>query len=284
MFYQSFSTDDCTKYQVKAHSLMWRFWFAWLAILCCGCASTAPRTQALHQRASNLAWDVNSDHFNYYTPRSLGVLAVGVGFGAALANTPADDAFANLYQKHFRSQGTNDVSGVLKPIGDGGYIIPAFFAASFMGEFAEQGPLDVTGDWGERCWRSTLVGAPSLLFLQVATGASRPNEASWGSTWQPFNDANGVSGHAFMGAMPFLNAAKMTDDPWLKAGCYVASTAVGWSRINDNAHYTSQVVMGWWIANLAASAVDGTFNENSNWSIQPIPMGDGAGALVTLQY
>lgn len=252
-----------------------------LAIWCCGCGSTA---QSVKNRGSELAWDVNSDHFNYYTPQSLGALAVGVGFGAALANTPADDSMANLYQDHFRNSTTDEVSSVLKPIGNGSYAIPAFFAASFLGEFADSGPLDCFGDLGERCWRSTLVGGPSLLILQSATGASRPQEEPWGSTWRPFNDANGVSGHAFIGAMPFINAAKMADDPWLKAGCYLASTGVGWSRINDDAHYTSQVIMGWWIAYLASSAVDGTFSENQNWSIQPIPMGDGAGALVTLRY
>lgn len=253
-----------------------------VAVACLGCA--APTRQKIVARSTNVMWDVNSDHFNYYTPRSLGALAVGTGFAAALANTPADRHMHEFYQDSIRNSASDQVSSVVKPLGDGRYVIPAYLAASMLGEFTECGPLDVTGEWGERCWRTTLVGAPSLLFLQAATGAGRPNEYPVGSTWQPFQDNNGVSGHTFMGAIPFLSAAKMTDNPWLKAGCYAGSTAVGWSRINDDAHYTSQVVLGWWIAFLASNAVDGTCLEKQGWSVQPMQVNDGAGALITLQY
>jgi membrane-associated phospholipid phosphatase len=71
--------------------------------------------------------------------------------------------------------------------------------------------------------------------------------------WQ---DNNGVSGHAFISSLPFITAAKMCDDNWAKAVCYAGSSLGPLSRINDNAHYPSQVVLGWWLAFLAASAVD----------------------------
>ena len=44
----------------------------------------------------------------------------------------------------------------------------------------------------------------------MATGASRPADGQ-GSHWHMFNDNNGVSGHAFIGAIPFLAAAEMVE-------------------------------------------------------------------------
>lgn len=44
----------------------------------------------------------------------------------------------------------------------------------------------------------------------------------------------------------------------VRGGFYVGSGMAGLSRINDNHHYTSQVVLGWWIAYLAARSVNRT--------------------------
>jgi hypothetical protein len=97
-----------------------------------------------------------------------------------------------------------------------------------------------------------------MLALQWVVGGSRPGEAHSGSHWEPFNDNNGVSGHAFMGAIPFLNAAHMTDNPWIRVACYAGSGMAGLSRVNDDSHYTSQAFLGWGMAYLAARAVDNT--------------------------
>jgi membrane-associated phospholipid phosphatase len=100
-----------------------------------------------------------------------------------------------------------------------------------------------------------VVGAPPLYALQWATGASRPDESSAGSRWKPFQDANGVSGHAFVGAIPFLAAADMVESPLLKGTLYVCSTFVGFSRMTTDSHYPSQVFLGWYLAWASARAV-----------------------------
>ena len=43
-----------------------------------------------------------------------------------------------------------------------------------------------------------------MLLMQRVTGASRAGESDSGSHWRPFHDSNGVSGHAFMGAVLLL--------------------------------------------------------------------------------
>ena len=87
------------------------------------------------------------------------------------------------------------------------------------------------------------------------------------SHWHPFRRANAVSGHAYIGAIPFITAAQMTDKPVVKGLFYVLSTVCAWSRINDDAHYLSQAVLGWYLAYLSVRAVTKTESR------RPLPRG-----------
>lgn len=121
-----------------------------------------------------------------------------------------------------------------------------------------------------------------MLFLQNAIGASRPKEDD--SNWRPFNDNNGVSGHSFMGAVPFITAAKMADNTYLKYFFYLGSMLTGWSRINDNSHYFSQAALGWWMAYLAADCGEKGDAEKKKVVIAPAPVADGVRFTVTLLF
>ena len=119
-----------------------------------------------------------------------------------------------------------------------------------------------------------------MLFMQACLGASRPDEQTYESRWQPFADNNAVSGHAFVGAMPFLTAGRMLeqhDRPYM-AGClYFCSTLPAWSRVNDDAHYFSQACLGWWMAYLACRAVNDTEQEYRHLTFTPLAMNDTVG-------
>jgi membrane-associated phospholipid phosphatase len=142
----------------------------------------------------------------------------------------------------------------------------------------------VTGKWGERAIRGFIVGAPPVTILQQLTGGSRPTETNEGSEWQPLQDNNGVSGHAFMGSLPFITAAKMTDDRALKFLFYAGSALTPLSRVNDKAHYPSQVALGWWMAYLAASAIHATDEPDARWRFFPYSTGEGSGLLAEYRY
>jgi hypothetical protein len=139
------------------------------------------------------------------------------------------------------------------------------------------------GQWGGRTTRGYLVGFPMLLTSQYLVGASRPYDGDGGSGWAPFADDNGVSGHAFMGAMPFLTAANMCESPWAKAFCYAGSIITPLSRIEHDAHFTSQVILGWWLAYMASNAVDSTITSFGGWSLEPMPVRDGIGMMFAWQ-
>ncbi len=87
-----------------------------------------------------------------------------------------------------------------------------------------------------------------------------------------------------MGAVPFITAAKMTDNPTIKAFLYLSSTLCGLSRINDNAHYFSQSALGWWLAYLAAISVGETKTEKRKIVFAPVFISDGAGVAARVRF
>ena len=205
-------------------------------------------------RARPIGETVVSDLANFYTLQNMALFGAGLGGAALLANTPADRAIRDWYQQNVRCPTTDTVSSIVKNFGDGWYVIPVCFAGVFAGELAVGGlAARLAGAWAGGCIRVALAGAPFPLLFQPLLGASRPTGGS--SHWQPFKEDHGVSGHAFMGAIPFLTAAMMASNLPLRIFFYAASTLPGISRINDDAHYFSQAVLGWWIAFLAARSV-----------------------------
>ena len=231
---------------------------------------------------------IRSDHGDFYSPRSLTGMAAGFGLGAIMANTPIDGNLQRHFQSGIRHATSDEWYEALhtpKKLGNGVYTLPIFAAAWAVGEHWDDAPeAGMVGEWGHRSLRTFLVGAPPVLILQQLTGGSRPGESNTNSKWKPFQDNNGVSGHSFMGAVPFLTAAKMTEKPWLKFAFYAGSTLVPLSRINDNGHYPSQAFLGWWMAYLAASAIDHTETSQQNFHIYPKVTSDELGLLIERTY
>ena len=206
-----------------------------------------------------------SDHRNFYnldTALNYGVALVG---GAILANTAMDRHFIEWYQNDVRSSGTDNFATFWKFFGEGGVWIPIFTTVAVSYRLYEQSDWNkrsercLFGEYAARTTRGYLVGAPSLLVFQSLLGSERPAHGNEkGSYWRPFHKSHAVSGHSFIGAMPFITAAQMVEKPWLKGVFYACSVLPAWSRVNDNAHYLSQAVLGWYLAYLSARAVSQT--------------------------
>jgi membrane-associated phospholipid phosphatase len=227
-----------------------------------------PRLNAMWQEAKR---NVRQDYINYYSWDNLRDLAIGFAVAAPLANTSVDGGFRDWYQDDVRSSGTDNLASFFKTFGEGQIFIPSFAVLAVTGQyFADRPLLAGVGDYSGRVTRAYLVGAPPMLLMQFVTGAGRPGEHESGSHWQPFRDSNGVSGHAFMGSVPFITAARMTENPLAKATLYGLSTFTGWSRINDDDHYLSQVILGWWMGYLACRAVDDAQQLNKHLTLTPI--------------
>lgn len=226
---------------------------------------------------------VYKDYRNFYSRENLGRLGIGIGIAGVVSNTPIDEEIQEWYHESLRSKSTNNFSEIVKPFGGKTLTVPVYLVSALLGEITDNTRLGSTiGEWGSQSLRTILVGVPPLLFLQRVLGASRPGESD--SHWQPFKDDNAVSGHSFMGAVPFITAAKMTDNLYLKYSLYLGSTLCGVSRINDDAHYFSQAALGWWLAYLATAGVEQTKTEKEQAVSTPALINNGIGMTVMFHF
>ncbi len=109
----------------------------------------------------------------------------------------------------------------------------------------------VTGDSrltraGRRVATSVALTGAMVYTGKYMAGRPRPDEP--GHDGDDFFLLSGreamPSGHT---AISFALATSLADEirrPWATVGLYTAATAVGWSRINDNRHWASDVAMG----------------------------------------
>lgn len=226
------------------------------------CGSTCPDTFFAR---------VAEDHRNFYSKHNLEFLSLTFLLGAPVANTSADREILHAFDDTFNSGSGNagDFVHQFKDIGDHMVMVPIYGATIGAGMLLQETAVgDYVGEWGERSLRATVVGVPPLILTQLMTGAGRPDEG--GSEWSFWNDTNGVSGHSFIGAIPFMTAAQQTDDPWKKTLFYAASTLVPISRITDGDHYPSQSFLGWWLAFSSVMSVDATQDGDSRWRTVPL--------------
>jgi hypothetical protein len=119
--------------------------------------------------------------------------------------------------------------------------------------------------------------------VAAATGGDRPTEGD--SKWGAFNNFHGVSGHAYFSAVPFITAAKMSENPYQKAIFYGLSTFTGIGRINDDKHYFSQSALGWYIAYLSCAVVEkGNDQREGRVHVQLAPVPKGVAITVQKTY
>ena len=244
-------------------------------------------SQAPLSAEESLWGNIKSDYDEFYTSDRLiraGIIFAG---GAAIANSDADQDFHDDYQTNTRSNATDEFSVDAKVLGEGKYLIPLSLISAGIDSWLNDGTERTgVGKWGERTARAYFVGGPAVLATQVLTGASRPSEDKGISDWKPFNDNNGVSGHSFIGAVPFITIAYMNNDnAFIKYSAYLASTLAGYSRINDNQHYLSQSILGWY---LAWESVDSVYtvdsNKNNKVKVQPLVGLDSYGVGLTYRW
>ena len=228
--------------------------------------------------------DVKSDYDEFYSSDRFIRMGIMFAGGAVLANTDMDQKFQDQYAGKLFS--VND-SFNAKQFGEGKIFIPLSLISAGIGHWLNDGTeLTGIGKWGERTARAYFVGGPTVLVTQMLTGASRPSEDKQISDWKPFNDSNGVSGHAFIGSVPFLTIAYMNNDNALiKYSAYLASTLAAVSRINDNKHYLSQAILGWY---LGWESVDSVYSVDSkktnNIAVRPVIGTDSYGIQVSILW
>ena len=223
------------------------------------------------------------DYKQFYWSENMAYVGLAVLIAAPLANTNADQQFRNWYQKQAKgNSGVDSFALQVKNLGEYKYMVPAYIGISIAGHlFPDNIYATPVGEFGDRSLRALAVGAPMVGVLQYGLGGARPYTG--GSQWDPLKATNSASGHAFVGAVPFLTAAEMTDNWALKAVFVGGSFLTGWSRIHTDDHYISQVFLGWSMAYLATTTVSHT-NRERRVRIVPMETATGMGLGMQVRY
>ena len=240
----------------------------------------------------SIASIIGDDYSAFYSHDRLVRLGIAFGIGGIAANTNIDMSIRNGYQDKVRNAQTNSwssnketrLSFNAKFFGEGKYMVPVALLAASVNLMDTDTAI---GSWGANTSRAYIVGLPPMWAMQWVTGAARPGESDTGSAWRPINiqDGHGVSGHSFVGAVPFLTIAYMNpDNAYIKYPAYLLSAAAGWSRINDDDHFPSQVVLGWYMAYEAVDAVFENNQKKKGIAVTPMVGIDGFGLMARASW
>ncbi|MFM8454610.1 MAG: phosphatase PAP2 family protein [Gammaproteobacteria bacterium] len=203
--------------------------------------------------------DFKSDFRNYTKKDNLWALGELFLVSGVLANTGLDQGIKKRWQEAWRPKNPSRYDNIFKipkKIGGVSWLtIPLYTGSMALGHLLKDTRIGhPIYQWSYLSFRASVIGGAQQALFTKVLGSGRPcREES--SNWQPFRYENAVSGHAFYGAIPILTAAKMTRFSGLRYALYGASILPGLARINDNRHYTSQVILGWGLAMLSVSTV-----------------------------
>jgi membrane-associated phospholipid phosphatase len=179
-----------------------------------------------------------------------GAVVLGGLSALMLLDHPAQDYF----QDH-RSAQSDDVAAGLRHFGQ-----PEVYGTITLGLVGAgliSGNQDLTRAGGRLAAALVLAGA-TTTGLKLAVGRPRPNASLDADEFSPFsgNDAF-PSGHT---TVAFALATSLADDihrTWASVGLYTLATGVGWSRMNDNKHWLTDVGFGAVVGVTSAKLVNG---------------------------
>jgi membrane-associated phospholipid phosphatase len=189
-----------------------------------------------------------ADHSSPLISRQTATVA-GLLFGAALMG---DRSFREEAQEH-RSNTTNSMAKLGNTLGEWRIVAPALSAGYLAGEIA-----------GSRDLKRVMLhaGAAAALAtgisssLKYTIGRTRPPVAGDPIHFRPFSGSNSFpSGHTAVAFAIATSIADETDDSWSDVALYGAATLTAMARVNDDRHWTSDVLVGALIGHLSAKWV-----------------------------
>jgi membrane-associated phospholipid phosphatase len=159
------------------------------------------------------------------------------------------------YARHNSGAGADGVARTVRHVGQ-----PEVYGTVTLGLLAAgliSGDGAVTRS-GARLAASLATAALATEAGKFAFGRPRPEQSLDADGYSPFSGQVSMpSGHT---SVAFALATSLADDihrPWATVGLYGLATAVGWSRINDNRHWLSDVGAGALIGITSAKLASG---------------------------
>lgn len=166
-----------------------------------------------------------------------GVIAVGGLSALMLLDHPVQ-----RYAVQNSGAGADNVASVVRHFGQADVILPVTAGIVATGLLLHRPEVTRAGG---RVALSLFLAAGATEGAKLAFGRPRPEQSLDADGYAPLSGQVSMpSGHT---AMAFAFATALSDEihrPLATVGLYGLATAVGWSRINDNQHWLSDVATG----------------------------------------
>jgi membrane-associated phospholipid phosphatase len=190
------------------------------------------------------------------------------GTGAVAAVYAVDRRLYDDVQRN-RSGFTNDFAKVVTPFG----AQPALDLSALLiagGVFSHNDPMRDAGR--DSLEAEIWAGGVVTPLLKRLFGRARPSQEQGSHSFQPFSSSQSFpSGHA-TNAFAFATGIAAHYDGWLVPTIvYSLASGVAFSRVNDRAHFPSDVLAGALIGRAVAKGIVHRHQNNrSRWSIVPM--------------
>lgn len=173
--------------------------------------------------------------------------------GVAVASLA--DRGVNVWTQDHRSSSSDDVAAIFKNGGQPAVVFGVGAGITLTGVITGHDRLRRSG---ERVLAATAVAGLATGAIKFSVGRARPSETDDPYMFKPFsgNDAF-PSGHA---TLAFALATSLSDEihkPWISAVLYTGAAGTAWSRLNDQRHWLSDVLMGGAIGITGAKVMSG---------------------------
>jgi membrane-associated phospholipid phosphatase len=179
-----------------------------------------------------------------------GAIVVGGLSALALLDNPL-----RSFVQDRRSPGNDRVAATIRPMGEVKLYLGLTGGLVATGLLSGQSKLT---NAGTRLAATLAMTGLGVQVGKMAAGRARPGRLFDADDFSPFSGRHSMpSGHT---TTAFALATELADDihrPWATAGLYTLATAVGWSRINDDKHWLTDVCAGAIFGIAAAKVIDG---------------------------
>ena len=170
--------------------------------------------------------------------------------GLLFAGTLMGDHEFREESQERRDATTNSVASVGNTFGDWRMLIPATAAGYLAGELAGSNAIKGTV---LRAGAAVALATGISTGLKYTVGRSRPDVAGTNVEFRPFSGAASFpSGHTAAAFAIATAVADQTHDGWSDYLLYGAASVTALSRINNNRHWTSDVLIGGLVGHFSA--------------------------------
>ena len=197
------------------------------------------------------------------------------------------DAKIQQYVQDHRSNASDRLADLVRPFGDGRYTLPLLAGFYYYG----------VSQNNHQAINAALLGTESFFINGVLTEAiklsghrHRPSSGDPSDTWDGPRLSNEnvsfPSGHTSSAfAVATVVATVYKDDKFVPVLAYSIATLTGWSRINDNQHWTSDVFAGAVLGYCTAKSVIGLHQPAAATSeLTPIVGNDRLALVHTIKF